>query len=61
MLVHDSYNNEKEADIETYVYNNIIFNLKTFLRANMYTVKVSHCEITNKIAGYNKILYNAFR
>lgn len=57
MTAHDSFDNTKETDVETYIYNNIIFNLKTFLRANMYTVKVSHCEITNKIAGYNKILY----
>ena len=57
MLGHDNYKEEKETKIETHIYNNIVFGLNTYLRANLFTIKVSHVEHTNRIAGYNKMYY----
>lgn len=61
MIAHDNYKEDKEVKIETFVYNYIIFGINTYLRANMFTVKVPHVEHTNRIAGYNKMYYKKIK
>lgn len=52
-----TFKNDKGAEIETYIYNNINFKLKDFIRFNIYSVYVPNSVLFNLNHGYNRIKY----
>ena len=52
-----TFKNDKGAEIETYIYNNINFKLKDFIRFNIYSVYVPNSTLFNLNHGYDRIKY----
>ena len=50
-----TFKNDKGAEIETYIYNNINFKLKDFIRFNIYSVYVPNSTLFNLNYGYDRM------
>lgn len=57
----DTYKDNKDSKIETWVYNNINYHLSTFAAKNIYSVHVPNNTLFNLSKGYNRVNYVVFR